>query len=635
MLANEAYKESRQATQVAIDSLKLYYAALRDMTSQQAAEALEKANDDLEAALAYRDALRQQEAAAWERESGIALGDLGARIRTLFGVSATGVENYGAAMDAADQAVLQAQAAVDAYTRVLDESALAANDAAAAERQRIQEVIAGAEDAARTEMERARLMRTATVEGTRDAITESKEYIRVLENQVDALMTGVVVNKDLGDEIDRVLDLYEKEKAKIIFLQEVILPLAEAREKEARAADALQKTLEANLRRTEQLAGAMTKYDTDVARIEEASLAQRAAIQKAYNDRLVEIAADAADAAADALAKLQERRAELAEDFARGEAEAARQLQREDLERQIAFQREEARAYRDHVQNLEDIRRAAQDREADLIAARDFAGLYRSRRDTTRQLEEANRNFVRERKERQEEYKLEREDAARHAEEQRRERLRQYQQALADAQAAYYKERAQIEQQRREALAQAAADRARALAEEATARRQALDARRKGLIDEINLINQTEAAKAEIIATQSARALAALSGLWEGTAAAFARAALRISMPAQATPGTFSTYGGSRRQAGGPLAAGEWALVNEGAGQRETFTAGGRTAQFPPGMGLFFPAQAGMVNAGRRGNVALTFNIDGAQSPQLTADAVQRIVVRTMDHYFN
>ncbi|MDD5002387.1 MAG: hypothetical protein PHO55_15560, partial [Thiomonas arsenitoxydans] len=74
----------------------------------------------------------------------------------------------------------------------------------------------------------------------------------------------------------------------------------------------------------------------------------------------------------------------------------------------------------------------------------------------------------------------------------------------------------------------------------------------------------------------------------------------------------------------------------EGAGQRETFTAGGRTAQFPPGMGLFFPAQAGTVNAGRRASISIgPFNIDGAQSPQLTADAVQRIVVRTMDHYFN
>lgn len=78
------------------------------------------------------------------------------------------------------------------------------------------------------------------------------------------------------------------------------------------------------------------------------------------------------------------------------------------------------------------------------------------------------------------------------------------------------------------------------------------------------------------------------------------------------------TKGGiRRRQYGGPLAAGQLALVNEGVGQMEGFRVGGATYALPGGVGLFTPLRGGTI-VNNAGGIRMGFNVQGSSGQILS-----------------
>lgn len=377
-----------------------------------------------------------------------------------------------------------------------------------------------------------------------------------------------------------------------------------------KAQDAAKKVQDALQKQQGEIIGAVKKYDDDVARIEEDALKRRADAQKNYNDALIAAAKRAADDATKALEALKERRSALARDFGRAEADATTKFQQDRLNAQIEYQRQEADAERDRVRRLEDIRKDAQRREFDLILNRDFAGLFASRLDTTRQIEDTNTEFGRGQQDRAAEFAQNQADAARAFELERQQRQAKYQQDLADAQAQYEKERAQIAQQRAQAIAEAQANRAKAIADDRAAYQQQLAARRQALQSELRTIADFGREKIKVEAEILKRGLEIIRQLGASASG---------SKPV------------TRRATGGPLMAGQPSLVNDGfKGQRESFNG----AMLPGGMGLFIPSKGGSVSPGAAPNVDLTFNVTGGNDPAATAQAIRPMIERVLKEVF-
>lgn len=368
--------------------------------------------------------------------------------------------------------------------------------------------------------------------------------------------------------------------------------------------------------RNTKLASAVQEYDQDVASIEQNSLERRAEIQKDYNDKLVEIARDAAKAADDALSRLQDRRAELARDFAKGEQDAARKGEQERFDAVVDAQRQERDAYRDHLKRLEDIRRDAQRAEEDAILNRDFSALFRIRRDTGDNLNDANRDFIQERQARQQQLADRLTDLARQAEQERQQRLAQYQQNLADAQAQYIRDRQEAERQRQQALAEARNARNRQLQEERQAYQSSLQSRKAALVAELRMIADYGQQRIQLESQYLQRSLDILRTAQNSQT--------RINNFLK--PAKMAAFGAS-------LSGGEPAIVNEfGSSGRETFTGPGGTVALP-GFGMFTPFSGGKVNA-NRGGVVLnqTNNITSGANAEAVAKLVEQRTTKLLEN---
>lgn len=496
----------------------------------------------------------------------------------------------------------------------------------------------------------------ATAQKTRDAIQEYNEGIKLssdaAKQRIEALQQSIAADVAARDSllesgntseaVKKQIEEYNRaiddNDAKLRQLTEQIIPVIEAREKEAAAAEKLKgalrdlpgllngllsgpaKLLEEMLRQAEarntELANTARQYTEDVQAIEEKSAEERADIQERYNERLADAAQAFAEAQKEALASLLERRAELARDFGRDELNAQRDYQLSRLDAQIEFQRQEAQAAVDLARRIEDIRRDAARREQDLILNRDFAGLFASRLDTTNAISDAQRDANREREDRARAFADQQADAARAFEQERAARLRQYQQNLIDAQAAYEQERAQNAQRRTQALAQARNDYNRELQEQQAATNRQLAARRGQY--------ERELQQASLYAYQR-------EAIYKREQETFLKIALEtLSKMTSGASGKTTT-----RAFGGQLSVGQAALVNDRyPGQRESFNG----VPFPPGLGTFIPAVSGRVDAGGRSaspNVTLTFNVTGAARPEVTAQAIRGMVVEVLGEVFD
>lgn len=207
------------------------------------------------------------------------------------------------------------------------------------------------------------------------------------------------------------------------------------------------------------------KYESDVKAAETRGLEERAAIQKRYNDRLVELARQAADDAASALQRLRQQQTDLRLAMERDEAKADRAAADRRIEISIQAARADEKAAQDHFQRMAEIRRSAEDREFDLILNRDFLGLFQSRRQTSRDLERETEQYNQQRQQRLQAYEQQNQDEARQRDIQRRERLIAYQQQLADARLAYQRDIEEQQRRQAQALRLARQERSSSLAE--------------------------------------------------------------------------------------------------------------------------------------------------------------------------
>lgn len=193
-------------------------------------------------------------------------------------------------------------------------------------------------------------------------------------------------------------------------------------------------------KQNEDKIAATKKYNDEVVKIEEQSAEARAKAIGNYNDALVKAAEAAADAAAAALDKLKDSRARLAQNLADADANAQTKLEQEKLDAAIKRQQEEVRSAREHARTLDQIRKDGQKSEQQAIDDRDFMSLFQIRNDTKDKLDAENQRYVQEQQDRQEAYAIEdkqREDAFAR---EREARLVKYKKDLADAQAQYNKE---------------------------------------------------------------------------------------------------------------------------------------------------------------------------------------------------
>lgn len=189
---------------------------------------------------------------------------------------------------------------------------------------------------------------------------------------------------------------------------------------------------------------ATAKYVEATKKLEDDKNQALNAAAKKYGDTLVTIADTAAKSAEDALRKLGEKRADLATSFANTQTDAetkARYKQQDDEEK---FRRDDAKAARDHANDLLKIQKDQAEKEADLVLARDFAGLYAFQRDKNKQIEAANTAYDTDRQNRIDAYTAAQDDQAEAFKRDEEQRQLNYKRQQDQAQLAYNREQSQI-----------------------------------------------------------------------------------------------------------------------------------------------------------------------------------------------
>lgn len=517
---NAALDQQKRALDIAITAQTRYYELLSEGTSQDAIKRLEEINRANAAANAELQAVAEQLNHA-ETAANAALGTAGAALAEF--VTSLPAEQLRKRYDELSTALITNAQEVELLTQGLGEGAFAAADLAAAEK--------ALTDARLSEIDRdAQIQRrlVSALTGTADA---SQARVDAINSELAIIEAQRQRYRELGQDTAALDNAFRDLQVEQEGLISQVLPLVRAREDEAQALKdyqaqstafgeqyrrELEETAKAEENRLQSIANTQQKANDDIAGLKERGLQQQADLEQEYADTLVSISQKAADESIAALQRLEDAQRSAATDLSRGDADALTSLRNDQQQTQIDFQREEADAYKSHLQDLETIRRNAQDEEFDLVASRDFAGLFRRRRQTTREIEDAQRTFNDQREGRLEAFNRENEDQLRQYENERQGRLTAYQRELADAQAQFNQERQQAAASRQAELAQAQsaynAERAALQAKLNTD----LNARRAAHLQELQLLNQTLATRNAIQAKfdqalleQSSKTLAA------------------------------------------------------------------------------------------------------------------------------
>lgn len=494
--------------------------------------------------------------------------------------------------------------------------------------------------------------------GSEAYIKKQKEYADLIANESSAGLQKRIEDiarekKAIQDglpQLDALAETNEEAKQKAIDLRKRIDELndaeahltgeikaaIEAREAEAKAIEKQKAQATIIEKLEDDKATILQKAEDDKASIlqkageAQASITQksardRAAIEEQYGEKLVEIARNAAEEAANALSELQQKQADLRTSLVRDEEKSSRDDADKTYDIQLKAQRAERDALQDHLARIQEIRRGDYVQDQKDLLDRNFQAIYLRKLGQNQQIEEENQKFGQGGGQRQQAVQDEIQDAQRASQIQRRERLIAFQQQQQDAQLAYQRQLAAAKQARDRELAQAAAANARALVElrkktaqelaelqartakELQARQAAtareLQVRQAAAVKELQLIDRTEAQKLAIITKYAKQATDMLN------------AALK------AVP--------TKRAGGGYLEAGQVAMVNEaGSSGNEGFDG----VAFPSGQGIFIPQHSGYVDPNRSG-AGMTINIPmtivGATDPEATARAVDdRLVMR-------
>lgn len=311
-----------------------------------------------------------------------------------------------------------------------------------AESAALKQQISDIQSAADNELERGRIIKDLTTEQRIAGQEQAQAQIEALREQRAALMELDQTSEEVQSALAEVnAKLKEAEGDFKFYAGTAARSAAMTNELQAAEEERAQKTLATN-----------EKLASDIDRIETQAADKRRDMQRKLADDLVDLATDIARDTEDAFRSLQQDRQDLARDLNRDLASSEQDAAFERLDAQVEIQREEARAFREHANKLQDLRRQQQFEELDLIANRDFAALFRSRRQAAFQEQTLGIEATRTQGERQLAADQELQDIARNAERERQARLVQYEQQLQDTQLAFDRERETIEINRQRAL---------------------------------------------------------------------------------------------------------------------------------------------------------------------------------------
>lgn len=427
-----------------------------------------------------------------------------------------------------------------------------------------------------------------TLKASGDTSQKTQDKIKALNAEVD----------DLGKEFDRLNGIFIPAAERAKELADAVKEHAKTLEQANKAANEARKAEEDRLK---GIATTQQKYNDTIEKIDDESAQKKIEIEQKYQDALVNAAQRAVEAAQDALRKLGDEQQKLAIDFGRNEQDAARKAAYDNLTVQIKAQQEETTALIDHQRKLEDIRKQNRNQELSYLLDRNFLGLLQSRLSTSQQMQTENTSYLRTSQDRARARQEQTDDSARQREFERQQRLIAYKQAIEDARRNYELQ----------------------LRDEQIAKQRAILQARQAEQKELEMAQQTAREKLRIareVYTQELKL--AIMGAEQRlkVEAQIQRALVNQAMSFIAGPRGQQPIGNMaavvHRAFGGPLAAGQPAVVNENGG--ESF--GGM--RFPNSPGLFIPFRAGNVTSG--GNTYnFTIPINGAQDVAL----VQRAVV--------
>jgi hypothetical protein len=595
-LLDSQLKDSKQALQSALDSQREYYAFAATATTADA----ERRKRELEkVASTQRAALNETEGAlrSLEQQTNITR-DIGDKLPGAIGEPFRQLKKQ---LDDNAKSVGDTEAAIGRLDGALKSGALSANDAAEKEQQLA--------DARRNRFEKGlddelavnALIAAGSRKALQDKLDQNKTDLATINAWLEKNAERVAGDEDLAKTFDEAV-------AKAKALEGAINNLNRALSVHEMANTRTDSPeLQDREARDKRLIDIERRFEEEEQRLKEAALQKEADIEQRYADRQIDIARQAADAAEAALRKLEEQEADAFTALGRDLEKAARDTAYQQLVDQTNAARDEAKAYRDHQHDLERIRKAAQDREAEMIQNRDFLGLFNSRRQTSRDIENANDNFLQQRQERQIAQAQQLEDLKRSAAHERQERLIAYQQLLVDARTTYQRQLVEARRKATEESQIARSERDRTLAEaRAAATRQIATARstHDQLLRQASLFGKALIAEHDRIDRAIlARAEATLRSLSGGNQAA-------------------------HHAGGGSLDAGDMTWVNERRGQRERFNG----TPFPPGLGLFQAAQPGNVSAGPSAESGRTFTQNNTFNIRATDPAGTRREVLQVLH---
>lgn len=408
------------------------------------------------------------ERSPWEKIIGLFTGDLG-ESQNEINETRGELNAFNQEIARLETEVTKGEAALQEYNNVLREGATLANDEAAA-RERAQAIT---DERIRTQL----AGELAVANMSADAI---EQRLQAINREQLALLAVSRAGEASAEMLDQITQRQRELAAEGDILAQA-LPDKQRAEETARI--------------FRESVDAVRAHDEAMLKLTESRAEREADIYGKLNDNLVKIAERAADATERTLQQLQNRRDDLARDLGRDFRDEQRKADLEALEERIKYQQQEAKSYRDHLRDLRRIREDAQAAEFDLVRNRDFTGLRDLRVETNRRLNEQNRAFIEERKERELAFAENVRDEQRQRQFERESRLLRYQDALDDAQIAADRELAQIQEKRQRELAaqQAAARQELALLNQK--HRQEIVMRRDALTAELKLVAQGNAAR--------------------------------------------------------------------------------------------------------------------------------------------
>lgn len=482
----------------------------------------------------------------------------------------------------------------------LESSEVAANDAAEAtirateaEKELTKTRISAAAEEAKFETriekanEDALEAELAAIETRRTEIEKETDSIK--EAQLAAELNGTSTReyadrlKELDEEL---IQLAENEQ----FVNEQTRSTTESMED-------LEKALEDAEKAEESLTKSVEKNEQKIVDETQRGADRRDSINVKALQRHEDLIVKFAQSEVDALTKIRQSQQDALRELGREDVDALRDQKITERQAQIDFQRDETDIAIKHRDNLKRINRQGKEDETTALRKLDFAAAAEARRATTRQVSEENTSFSNERKERLREFQQSQVDSRNNFILEREQRLIEFNRGLQDIQINARREAQQrrVNLARRENEIVLARNRELKLGQEASQKR---------LEQYAALLNAELALLAEATRAVDKARTGVDKGSGEGTV---------TPSPPSGGGGGATVPPPTALAAGGPLAAGQTALVNEPPFGTESFTSGGRTRQLPDTPGMFTALRSGTVNAAPRGNLTMQFDFAGVQ----------------------